>query len=123
MTYENAMRFFRYDPFPHIPREQATVGALRAEAIGVDTDTGRQGTSLRQAREHQDHRRQRDRLAGHDRRAKRRGRCRRGRPGRQLVHWAVDTAIAFLVMVLPALFLGVSIWVVVIDRRRPRLVP
>jgi hypothetical protein len=30
------------------------------------------------------------------------------------VHWAVDTAIAFLVMVLPALFLGVSIWIVVI---------
>jgi predicted PurR-regulated permease PerM len=30
------------------------------------------------------------------------------------VHWAVDTAIAFLVMVLPALFLSVSIWIVVI---------
>jgi len=35
-------------------------------------------------------------------------------PRSQLVHWAVDTAIAFLVLVLPALFLGVSIWIVVI---------
>jgi predicted TIM-barrel fold metal-dependent hydrolase len=37
MTHENAMRFFRYDPFAHRPREQCTVGALRAEAVGVDT--------------------------------------------------------------------------------------
>jgi predicted TIM-barrel fold metal-dependent hydrolase len=37
MTHENAMRFFRYDPFAHIPREQATVGALRARATDVDT--------------------------------------------------------------------------------------
>jgi len=38
MTYENAMRFFRYDPFQHIPRENATVGALRAAAVGVNTE-------------------------------------------------------------------------------------
>ena len=31
-----------------------------------------------------------------------------------IVHWLVDSAIAFLVIVLVALFLGVSIWVVVI---------
>jgi len=37
MTYENALRFFRYDPFAHRPRERSTVGALRAEAVGVDT--------------------------------------------------------------------------------------
>jgi predicted TIM-barrel fold metal-dependent hydrolase len=37
ITYENAMRFFRYDPFVHVPKEDATVGALRAAAIGVDT--------------------------------------------------------------------------------------
>ena len=36
MTYENAMRFFQYDPFAHRPRERATVGALRAEAAGHD---------------------------------------------------------------------------------------
>jgi hypothetical protein len=37
MTHENAMRFFRYDPFAHRPRERCTVSALRAEATGVDT--------------------------------------------------------------------------------------
>jgi predicted TIM-barrel fold metal-dependent hydrolase len=31
MTYENAMRVFRYDPFAHRPKERATAGALRAE--------------------------------------------------------------------------------------------
>jgi hypothetical protein len=30
------MRHFRYDPFRHIPKEQATVGALRAKAKHVD---------------------------------------------------------------------------------------
>jgi hypothetical protein len=30
MTYENATRIFRYDPFATIPREKATVSALRA---------------------------------------------------------------------------------------------
>ncbi len=37
ITYENAMRFFHYDPFTHVPKDQATVGALRAAAVGVDT--------------------------------------------------------------------------------------
>lgn len=32
MTHENAIRFFRYDPFANRPRERCTVGALRAEA-------------------------------------------------------------------------------------------
>ena len=36
MTYKNAMRLFRYNPFQHIPKDQATVGALRAQAVGVD---------------------------------------------------------------------------------------
>jgi hypothetical protein len=36
ITWENACRFFRYDPFASIPREQATVGALRARATDVD---------------------------------------------------------------------------------------
>ncbi len=36
MTHENAMRHFRYDPFRHVPKEQATVGALRAQAVDVD---------------------------------------------------------------------------------------
>ncbi|MDH6436649.1 putative TIM-barrel fold metal-dependent hydrolase [Streptomyces sp. SAI-144] len=36
MTYANAMRWFSFDPFSHVPREQATVGALRAAAVGHD---------------------------------------------------------------------------------------
>jgi len=43
-THLNAMRNFRYDPFAHIPREQATVGALRAQAAGVDTTPVSHGT-------------------------------------------------------------------------------
>ena len=37
ITHLNAMRLFHYDPFAKIPREQCTVGALRALATGVDT--------------------------------------------------------------------------------------
>jgi predicted TIM-barrel fold metal-dependent hydrolase len=37
MTHLNAMRHFRFDPFAVRPREQCTVGALRAGATDVDT--------------------------------------------------------------------------------------
>ena len=36
MTYENAMRWYHWDPFTHIAKEQATVGALRKAAEGHD---------------------------------------------------------------------------------------
>jgi predicted TIM-barrel fold metal-dependent hydrolase len=36
ITHENAVRLFSFDLFKHIPREQATVGALRAQAKDVD---------------------------------------------------------------------------------------
>jgi predicted TIM-barrel fold metal-dependent hydrolase len=36
MTHENAMRWYSFDPFTHVPREQATVGALRKQAAGHD---------------------------------------------------------------------------------------
>jgi predicted TIM-barrel fold metal-dependent hydrolase len=36
MTYQNAMRWYSFDPFSHIAREQATVGALRKAAEGHD---------------------------------------------------------------------------------------
>ncbi len=36
ITWENAARFFDYDPFEHIAREDATVGALRAQSPDVD---------------------------------------------------------------------------------------
>jgi predicted TIM-barrel fold metal-dependent hydrolase len=36
ITHLNAMRIFSFDPFAHIARDQATVGALRARATDVD---------------------------------------------------------------------------------------
>lgn len=36
ITWQNACRFFRFDPFTAVPRDQATVGALRARAADVD---------------------------------------------------------------------------------------
>jgi predicted TIM-barrel fold metal-dependent hydrolase len=36
---ENALRWLRFDPFVHVPRAQATVGALRASAADVDLRT------------------------------------------------------------------------------------
>jgi predicted TIM-barrel fold metal-dependent hydrolase len=36
MTWQNACRFFDWDPFAHIEKEDATVGALRARATDVD---------------------------------------------------------------------------------------
>ncbi|RWA16079.1 amidohydrolase family protein, partial [Mycolicibacterium elephantis] len=32
ITYQNAMRWYHWDPFTHIPKDQATVGALRKAA-------------------------------------------------------------------------------------------
>ena len=36
ITWQNATRFFDWDPFSHTAREDATVGALRARAVDVD---------------------------------------------------------------------------------------
>jgi predicted TIM-barrel fold metal-dependent hydrolase len=36
ITFENAMRWYRFDPFAQRAREQCTVGALRAEVAGHD---------------------------------------------------------------------------------------
>ena len=36
ITHENAMRWYRFDPFAHRQRERCTVGALRAEVAGHD---------------------------------------------------------------------------------------
>lgn len=36
ITWRNAARFFRFDPFQALPRERATVGALRASAVDID---------------------------------------------------------------------------------------
>jgi predicted TIM-barrel fold metal-dependent hydrolase len=37
ITHLNAMNHFKFDPFKHNPREDCTVGALRAKATHVDT--------------------------------------------------------------------------------------
>jgi hypothetical protein len=37
MTHLNAMQAFQYDPFSILGRENCTVGALRAQAVDVDT--------------------------------------------------------------------------------------
>jgi len=39
ITYENACRWYKFDPFEHRRREQCTVGALRAEAGDHDVAT------------------------------------------------------------------------------------
>ena len=36
ITWQNTTKHFQYDPFKHIPKEQCTVGALRAQAKHVD---------------------------------------------------------------------------------------
>ncbi len=41
ITYENACRFFDFDPFTKISREEASVGALRARAAAANVDTTR----------------------------------------------------------------------------------
>jgi hypothetical protein len=37
ITHENAMRWYRFEPYAHRAREACTVGALRAEVAGHDT--------------------------------------------------------------------------------------
>ncbi|OLT38076.1 hypothetical protein BJF79_27950 [Actinomadura sp. CNU-125] len=36
MTHENAMRWYDFDPFAHVPKAEATVGALRAASADHD---------------------------------------------------------------------------------------
>ena len=47
ITHLNAMHHFQYDPFAHIPREEATAGALRAKATHVDTSFHSTGSGKR----------------------------------------------------------------------------
>ncbi len=46
MTHLNAMKFFKYDPFSILPKEQSTVGALRARASDVDVAEHSSGRAL-----------------------------------------------------------------------------
>jgi hypothetical protein len=36
ISHENAMHWYSYDPFAHVAKAEATVGALRARAAGHD---------------------------------------------------------------------------------------
>jgi predicted TIM-barrel fold metal-dependent hydrolase len=47
ITHENAMRWYSFDPFAHVPKEQATVGALRAKAAGHDVSIVARSTRVR----------------------------------------------------------------------------
>ena len=51
MTHENAMRWYSFDPFSRIAREEATVGALRRRAGGHDVSTMSRSTRVRTADE------------------------------------------------------------------------
>jgi hypothetical protein len=43
ITHENAIRFFRAEPFRHRPKEKCTAAALRAESPDVDLSVRSQG--------------------------------------------------------------------------------
>jgi predicted TIM-barrel fold metal-dependent hydrolase len=47
MSHENAMRWYSFDPFRHIAREHATVGALRRSAAGHDVAVTSLSTRVR----------------------------------------------------------------------------
>ena len=47
ITHENAMRWYSFDPFGHVPKEDATVGALRRRAEGHDVSIMSRSTRVR----------------------------------------------------------------------------
>ncbi|HUO47636.1 MAG TPA: amidohydrolase family protein [Acidimicrobiales bacterium] len=47
ITFENAMRWYSFDPFVHVPKQQATVSALRAKAAGHDVSVVSRSTRVR----------------------------------------------------------------------------
>jgi hypothetical protein len=51
ITHENAMRWYSFDPFAHLPKEEATVGALRRSVAGHDVSVMARSTRVRTADE------------------------------------------------------------------------
>jgi len=47
ITHENAMRWYSFDPFTYVKREDATVGALREQAQGHDVSIMSRSTRVR----------------------------------------------------------------------------
>jgi predicted TIM-barrel fold metal-dependent hydrolase len=46
ITHENAMRWYSFDPFAHVPKADATVGALRRQAAGHDVSIQSRSTRV-----------------------------------------------------------------------------
>jgi len=63
ITHENAMRWYSFDPFAHVPKEEATVGALRRKAAGHDVSVMARSTRVRTPEEKLEGFRQRARRA------------------------------------------------------------
>ena len=51
VTHENAMRWYSFDPFSHVPKAEATVGALRRRSAGHDVSVVSRSTRVRTADE------------------------------------------------------------------------
>ncbi|MGZ4703927.1 MAG: amidohydrolase family protein [Acidimicrobiales bacterium] len=51
ITYENAMRWYSFDPFAHVTKAEATVGVLREQAAGHDVSVMSRSTRVRTADE------------------------------------------------------------------------
>ncbi|MEX2293893.1 MAG: amidohydrolase family protein [Acidimicrobiales bacterium] len=47
ITHENAMRWYSFDPFTHLAKQDATVGALRARAVGHDVSVMSRSSRVR----------------------------------------------------------------------------
>jgi predicted TIM-barrel fold metal-dependent hydrolase len=47
ITHQNAMRWYSFDPFAHVPKDEATVGALRRKAAGHDVSVVSRSTRVR----------------------------------------------------------------------------
>jgi predicted TIM-barrel fold metal-dependent hydrolase len=47
ITHRNAMRWYSFDPFAHVSKAQASVGALRAKAAGHDVSIMSRSTRVR----------------------------------------------------------------------------
>jgi predicted TIM-barrel fold metal-dependent hydrolase len=47
ITHENAMRWYSFDPFVHLAKEESTVGALRRKAAGHDVSIMARSTRVR----------------------------------------------------------------------------
>ena len=63
MTHLNAMRWYSFDPFKYLPREQSTVGALRRQSAGHDVSIQPRSHQVRTPSEKLDGYRQRARAA------------------------------------------------------------